>query len=190
MVLNNINNFEQRMLQDNINVAFFTMNYHNCVIEVAYSLHQKQFLFAIQGTQLGFTTSINNAILNGFIENVNVVDQLRVCAGRGRRDPLHFFEHLDTNLPTITFSRINRNQYINIAQTSLTDPENNIFFETWINIRISRRTGQYEKTVKLLGAEVAQYCWINNITPRYTNVPNDRTFSVINDFRLDHQNNH
>ena len=46
MIFNNISAFEQRMIVQGVDVAFFTIQYHNCAIETAYSRTQKKFLFA------------------------------------------------------------------------------------------------------------------------------------------------
>jgi hypothetical protein len=178
------------MRQNNVSVAFFTLQYHDCVIEIAYSLLQRKFIFAIQGTQLGFTCCINiNGYLNGYIDNTPVVDELSVCSGRGVRDPNHFYEHLDIHLPDINFVQSTRAQYVNILANAVRDNENNIYFNTWMNVRISKNTGQYEKTVHLLGAEVAEYCWNNNITPVYCDTPNIRTFDVAVDYENDYNVN-
>lgn len=191
MKLNNINSIEQKMRQNTVSIAFFTFPYHNCTLEVAYSLVQRKFIFAIQGTQLGFTCSLkdSNGNLNGYIDNVNIVDELSTCSGRGRRDPLHFYEHLDQQLPSVQFQQCSRNKYIIILSNAVNDNENNIYFKTWKNVRISKKTGQYDKTVHLLGSEVANYCWENNITPVYTSTPCNRTFDIAVDYRNDHQRN-
>lgn len=191
MRLNNIHHLEQKMESKHVTVAFFTFNYHSCLIEVAYSLVQRKFIFAIQGTQFGFTCSLkdSNGNLNGYIDNTNVVDQLKICSGSGRRDPLDFYAHLDLQLPVIQFRQCLQNEYINILSNAVQNNANNIYFQTWKNIKISKKTGQYDKTVHLLGSEVANYCWDNNITPVYTNTPCDRTFKVAENYKKDHQSN-
>lgn len=37
MIFNNISAFEQRMIAQGVDVAFFTIQYHNCAIETACS---------------------------------------------------------------------------------------------------------------------------------------------------------
>ena len=190
MRLNNLTSIEDKMINNNIDVAFFTLNYHSCILEIVYSLVQKKFIFAIKGTQLGFTCCIDtNGFLNGQIDNTPVVDELATCSGKGKRDPKHFYTHLDMHLPTVSFHQAKKIQYINILGVAVKDNENNIYFKTWKHIRISRKNGQYEKTVHLLGAEIAEYCWTNSITPVYWNTPSDRTFDIAVNYQKDYDTN-
>jgi hypothetical protein len=160
--------------------AFFTIQYRNCEIEVAYSRAQRKFLFAFVDHNLGFTCTLQGSYANGYINHPGAVRQLMVCRQHGRFDPIHFYEHLDKKLPDVEFGAVTADQYKRVADQAVSNFEDRIFFNHWRKANISVK--QRDKTVELMGQEVLQFCIDNHLTPVFYDYPTARTLAAFEDF--------
>lgn len=186
MIFTNIEIFEERMDTLNTFVAFFTVQYHSCAIETAYSKSQKKFLFAFVDHNIGFTCSLNGNYANGFINHPEAVEQLMNCRSHNRYDPIHFYEFLNNLLPTARFAEATNHQYVRTVGKAVSDFEDRIYFNHWRNSNISER--QQAKTIELMGNEVVKFCKENHLTPVFLAYPTERTLAAFADFKLDYNN--
>ncbi len=184
MKFTNISVFEDRMINQGVTVAFFNFQYHNCVIETAYSRNQKKFLFAFVDHNIGFTCSLNGEYASGYINHKAAVEQLMLCRNHDRYDPIHFYELLNSYLPNAHFAQINQQQYRDVAGHAVSNFEDRIFFNHWRRANISEN--QKQKTIELMGYEVVEFCEQNNLTPVFFPYPTDRTLAVFEDFQADY----
>ncbi|SMM97677.1 hypothetical protein SPONN_2476 [uncultured Candidatus Thioglobus sp.] len=184
MQFTNIENFEEKIRNQNVTVAFFTIQYHNCNIETAYSINQKKFLFAFVDHNIGFTCSLNGINADGYINHKIAVKQLMECRNHDKYDPIHFYNFLNNQLPTITFNQINNQQYIDTVRVSVSEFEDRIYFNHWRDANISER--QQNKTIELMGYEVLEFCNDNHLTPVFWSTPTERTLAVFCDFAVDY----
>ncbi|MDP2500743.1 hypothetical protein BCT47_00270 [Vibrio splendidus] len=183
MFFNNIQAFEQRMVQQNVAVAFFTIQYHNCAIETAYSKAQKKFLFAFVDHNLGFTCSLEGSNANGFINHYEAVEQLAACRNHSVFDPIHFYEFLDAQLPHVAFGEISKREYLRVVGKAVSNFEDRIYFNHWRNANISDK--QEKKALELMGYEVVKFCKDNKLTPVFYPNPTERTLEAFGDFKAD-----
>lgn len=186
MIFNNISAFEQRMIAQVVDVAFFTIQYHNCAIETAYSRTQKKFLFAFVDHNLGFTCSLNGNHANGYINHRDAVEQLAACRNHGVFDPIHFYEFLDNQLPHVNFTEVTPIQYARVVGKAVSNFEDRIYFNHWRRAKISEQ--QEKKTIELMGNEVLKFCKDNGLTPVFYPHPTNRTLQVFSDFNQDYLN--
>lgn len=184
MIFTNIEIFEERMNALDTSIAFFTIQYHNCAIETAYSKNQKKFLFAFVDHNIGFTCSLNGNNANGFINHPEAVEQLMNCRNHNRYDPIHFYEFLNNLLPTVRFAETTNQQYIRTVGKAVSEFENRIYFNHWRSSNISER--QQTKTIELMGYEVVKFCKENRLTPVFWAYPTDRTLAAFADFERDY----
>jgi len=185
MIFTNIELFERRMDAANTSVAFFTVQYHNCVIETAYSKTQRKFLFALVDHNIGFTCSLNGDNANGYINHQEAVEQLMICRGHHRYDPIHFYEFLNNQLPHVAFAQVTNHQYARVSGKAVSAFEDRIYFNHWRNSNMS--DGQRDKTIELMGYEVIRFCDENHIIPVFWPYPTERTLAAFEDFRADYQ---
>ncbi len=184
----NITNFENRMTQQNVEIAFFNVTYgaNNCVIECAYSLNQKKFIFGFVNTTIGFTCTLNGIISNTVLAP-NISTKLADCRDSSTNwRPSHFFDILNNQLPNIGFAQITQPQYIGIYK-SASNFKDRIYFNHWRRSGMSSK--QEEKTINLLGEEVVNFCHQNTIIPVFHAAPLGRTFNVAIDHEEDFNNN-
>ncbi|ACA85358.1 hypothetical protein [Shewanella woodyi] len=186
MIFNNISAFEQRMIVQGVDVAFFTIQYHNCAIETAYSRIQKKFLFAFVDHNLGFTCSLNGDYANGYINHRDAVEQLAACRNHGGFDPIHFYEFLDNQLPHVNFTEVTPIQYARVVGKAVSNFEDRIYFNHWRRANISDK--QEKKTIELMGHEVLKFCKDNGLTPVFYPHPTVRTLQAFSDFNQDYLN--
>ncbi len=190
MEFTNLENFENRMLQQSLEVAFFTIQYHNCEIECAYSISQKKFLFAFVDHNIGFTCSLNGLYANGYINHKEAVEQLMKCRAHNKYDPIHFYEYLNNQLPAAGFHKLTQEQHQQIANKAVSNFEDRIFFNHWRNANISKN--QKEKAIELMGNEAVKFCEQNHLTPVFYPYPTERTLAAfedfVNDFNLNNLN--
>lgn len=184
MIFTNIGFFEERMVAFNVSVAFFTVQYHRCAIEVAYSKNQKKFLFAFVDHNIGFTCSLKGDYANGFINHKEAVEQLMNCRNHNRYDPVHFYELLNNFLPKARFAEITNQQYVRTVGKAVSDFEDRIYFNHWRSSSISER--QQIKAIELMGYEVVNFCRENHLTPVFWAYPTERTLTAFADFKLDY----
>ena len=187
MNFTNINMFENRMQQQNMNTAFFQIEYHNCQVECAYSKIQRKFLFAIVDHNIGFTCSLNGTYANGYINHREAVETLMHCRVHGTFDPLHFYEFLNNQLPNVNISEVNITDYQRIASQAISAFEDRIYFNHWRRANMSER--QKNKTIELMGYNVVEFCENNGLTPVYYPTPTQRTLDAFNNFELDYNSN-
>lgn len=187
MQFTNIPSFENRMNQANVDVAFFTVNYANCTIEAIYSRIQRKFLFAIVDKNIGFTCSLNGIYASAFINHKKAVEELANCRNSSTWNPKDFYEVLNEALLVVQFSQATMQDYKRIASKAVSNFEDRIFFNHWRIAHIS--TKQYDKTVELMGYDVANFCQENGVTAVYFPYPTDRTFNVMQNFVLDYEEN-
>ncbi len=184
MIFTNINQFEKRMENYGVIVAFFTLSYHNCQIETAYSSSQRKFLFAFVDHNIGFTCSLNGDYVSGYINHPEAVKQLMLCRNHNRYDPVHFYELLDSALPTVNFTQINNNQYQRVASRAVSDFEDRIFFNHWRNSNMSDK--QRNKTIELMGYDVVKFCEKNHLIAVFYPYPTERTLNAFENFQADY----
>ncbi|MDD3595590.1 hypothetical protein [Sulfuricurvum sp.] len=184
MRFTNIQAFENRMLNANVNVAFFTLQYHNCAIEIAYSSVQRKFLFAFVDHNVGFTCSLNGEYANGYINHQEAVVQLMNCRNHNRYNPIHFYEFLNNQLPHANFVQVSRNQYDRTVQQAVSNFEDRIYFNHWRNSNMSPK--QRNKTIELMGHNVVEFCDQNHIIPVFFPYPTERTLTTFEDFQQDY----
>ncbi len=180
----NIANFENRMTQQNIEIAFFNVTYgvKNCIIECAYSLNQRKFIFGFVNTTIGFTCTLNGIISNTVLAP-NISTKLADCRDKSTKwIPSHFFDILNNQLPNISFAQITLPQYIGIY-ASASNFNDRIYFNHWRRSSMSSR--QEQKTINLLGEEVVKFCHQNIIIPVFNVAPSGRTFDVAIDYEED-----
>lgn len=187
VIFTNIAQFEARMNNQNVTVAFFSIQYHNCMIETAYSVSQKKFLFAFVDHNIGFTCSLNGNRASAYINHEDAVEQLMNCRNHNKYDPIHFYDFLNAQLPTVRFSQMNNTQYVKVVGKSVSAFEDRIYFNHWRNANISEQ--QRNKTIELMGNEVIQFCEENHLTPVFWAYPTERTLAAFVNFRVDYQNN-
>jgi hypothetical protein len=187
MKFSNVDTFEDRMNQQNIEVAFFMIQYHNCVIECGYSIAQKKFLFAFVDHNIGFTCSLKNSYAKGYINHKEAVEQLMRCRVHNKYDPIHFYEFLNNQLPSVGFQQLTQNQYRQIVSKAVSNFEDRIFFNHWRNANISDK--QKDKTIELMGYEVVEFCVQNRLTPVFYPYPTERTIAAFENFTGDFQIN-
>lgn len=183
----NIASLETRMVQQNVEIAFFNVTYgvHNCVIECAYSLNQKKFIFGFVNTTIGFTCTLTGTTANTILRN-EISTQLANCRdGTGNWRPSDFFEVLNNHLPNIGFTQITQQQYIGIY-TVASDFNDRIYFNHWRRSGMSDK--QEKKTIDLMGDHVVDYCHQNGIIPVFYPTPTGRTFDVATDYIADFNN--
>lgn len=183
MEFTNIYKFEHRMQLQGIGVAFFTIQYHNCGIECAYSIAQKKFLFAFVDHNIGFTCSLNGAYANGYINHKEAVEQLMRCRVHNKYDPIHFYEYLNNQLPGVGMRQLTLEQHRDIASKAVSNFEDRIFFNHWRNANISHK--QKDKAIELMGYEVVKFCEKNQLTPVFYPYPTERTLEAFENFRND-----
>ena len=168
-----------------ITVSFFSIQYYKCVLEIAYSISQRKFLIAFVDHNLGFTCSLDDDYMNGYINHKSAVEQLMHCRNHGLYDPIHFYEFLNSQLLLAKFSQVNVNQYIRILPKSVSNFEDRVFFNHWRSANISDK--QRNKTLELMGYNVIRFCKENKLTPVFHVAPTERTLNAfqnfINDFR-------
>jgi hypothetical protein len=186
MQFTNINLFEQRMIDADVTVSFFTVQYHNCKIETAYSSTQRKFLFAFVDHNIGFTCSLDGTYANGFINHAEAVEQLMNCRGHNRYDPIHFYDFLNNQLPTVSFTQVSKIQYARVSSKAISNFEDRIYFNHWREANISER--QRNKTIELMGYEVLRFCEENHLTPVFWSYPTERTLAAFSNFENDYQN--
>lgn len=184
MIFTNIEMFEQRMENEDVTIAFFTLQYHNCQIETAYSSSQRKFLFAFVDHNIGFTCSLNGNYTNGFINHPDAVRQLMLCRNYDRYDPVHFYELLNNTLQTVNFAQIDQNQYQRVASRAVSNFEDRIFFNHWRNSNMSDK--QRNKTIELMGYEVIEFCEANHLIPVFYPYPTARTLNAFENFQNDY----
>ncbi|WP_188630979.1 hypothetical protein [Oceanisphaera marina] len=184
MRFTNIGLFENRMMDQGVTVAFFNFQYHNCVIETAYSINQRKFLFAFVDHNIGFTCSLQGEHASGYINHKAAVEQLMRCRNHDRYDPKHFYELLNDYLPSARFSQINQPQYKLAAQKAVSNFEDRIFFNHWRNSNMSEN--QRQKTIELMGHEVIDFCEKNHLIPVFYPYPTDRTLAAFENFQADY----
>jgi hypothetical protein len=175
------------MLQQNVAVAFFTIQYHNCAMECAYSIAQKKFLFAFVDHNFGFTCSLDGTHANGYINHKEAVEQLMKCRGHNKYDPIHFYDFLDNQLATIEFQQLTQDKHREIASLAVSNFEDRIFFNHWRNANISDK--QKNKAIELMGHEVVKFCVQNHLTPVFYPHPTERTLAAFESFTNDFQVN-
>lgn len=183
MIFTNIEYFEERMANEGVTVAFFTLQYHNCQIETAYSSKQKKFLFAFVDHNIGFTCSLNGNYASGYINHPEAVKQLMLCRNHDKYDPIHFYELLNNNLPSVNFIQINNERYQRVASKAISNFEDRIFFNHWRNSNMSER--QRNKTIELMGYEVIDFCESNHLIPVFYPYPTERTMNAFENFQND-----
>lgn len=183
----NLTMFENRMLQLNVQVAFFTINYgiNQCLVECAYSRSQKKFIFGFVNTNIGFTITLDGRRATTHLP-ANISTQLANCRDNtGNWNPSHFFTILNNQLPNIQFTQITATQYRQIYASSTTLFVNRIYFNHWRVSNISPQ--QARKTEELLGREILNFCRDNGIIPVFHAAPHARTLGVANDYITDYQ---
>jgi len=173
------------MNQADTNVAFFNIQYRNCVLECAYSLNQRKFLFAFVDHNIGFTCSLDGDFANGYINHKEAVEQLMRCREHNRYDPVHFYDILNNQLNTVQFVRINQIQYCRTLQKAVSNFEDRIYFNHWRTANISDK--QKNKAIELMGFKVVKFCEQNNLTPVFYPVPTERTLSAFGNFESDYR---
>lgn len=186
MNFTNIVAFENRMLQQNVEISFFTIIYgaNRCKVECAYSILQKKFIFGFVDANIGFTVSLDGTNASTNLEG-RISTVLANCRdGSNTWRPSNFFEVLNNYLPNVTFTQITRGQYIRVY-TAASAFEDRIFFNHWRKSSISPK--QAEKTENLLGIRILDFCKTNKIIPVFYPNPTDRTFDVSKDYLLDYQ---
>lgn len=183
MFFSNIQAFEQRMGQQEVLIAFFTVQYHNCALEVAYSKTQKKFLFAFVDHNLGFTCSLNGSYANGFINHYEAVAQLAACRNHDSFDPIHFYEFLNLQLPIVNFGELTTIEYARVVGRAVSNFEDRIYFNHWRKAPISEK--QEKKAHELMGYEVVKFCKENDLTPVFYPYPTERTLKTFGDFNKD-----
>ncbi|WP_345860606.1 hypothetical protein [Shewanella algae] len=186
MFFSHIEKFEQRMAQQGVAVAFFTIQYHNCAMEIAYSRAQKKFLIAFVDHNLGFTCSLRGSYANAFINHYEAVEQLAACRNHGAFDPIHFYEFLNAQLPHVNFGELVLRDYAGIVGKAVSNFEDRIYFNHWRRAAISER--QVNKTIELMGHEVVEFCRENGLTPVFYPRPTERTLEAFGDFNQDFEN--
>lgn len=169
-----------------VSVAFFTVQYHNCAIETAYSKEQKKFLLAFVDHNLGFTCSLKGKYANAYINHYEAVEQLAACRNHGSFDPVHFYEFLDKQLPSVQFSELTEREYVSIVGKAVSNFEDRIYFNHWRKANISEQ--QKNKTKELMGEEVVSFCENNGLTPVFYPRPTERTLKAFSDFKQDYTN--
>ncbi|RON72682.1 hypothetical protein [Pseudomonas fluorescens] len=184
MIFTNIEAFEDRMDAQGVLTAFFTIQYHNCAIETAYSKVQRKFLFAFVDHNVGFTCSLEGSHANGYINHQEAVELLMNCRNHDRYDPIHFYDFLNNSLPDVRFGEVSQYQYARVVGRAISEFENRIYFNHWRNANISGR--QRNKTIELMGYEVVGFCDQNRVTPVFWSVPTERTLAAFANFRLDY----
>ncbi|UGA36147.1 hypothetical protein JOS77_16770 [Chromobacterium haemolyticum] len=187
MNFTNIELFEERMADQGVTVAFFTIQYYNCLIETAYSKNQRKFLFAFVDHNIGFTCSLNGKYANAFINHQEAVEQLMKCRNHDRYDPVNFYEFLNQKLLTVHFQEITNYQYVRTIGKAISAFEDRIYFNHWRNSEISPR--QRKKTIELMGHMVVIFCDENHLTPVFWSYPTERTLAAFADFRVDYKEN-
>ncbi|MBG5957194.1 hypothetical protein I5E90_10635 [Proteus mirabilis] len=183
MFFSYIDRFEQRMAQQDVAVAFFTIQYHNCAMEIAYSRTQKKFLIAFVNHNLGFTCSLRECYANGFINHYEAVEQLAACRNHGAFDPIHFYDFLNAQLLLVNFGELALRDYTGIVGKAVSNFEDRIYFNHWRRAAISDR--QVNKTIELMGYEVVEFCRENRLTPVFYPRPTERTLEAFRDFNQD-----
>jgi len=186
MNFTNITAFENRMVQQNVEISFFTITYgaNRCEVECAYSISQKKFIFGFVNANIGFTIRLNGTNASTNLEG-RISTTLANCRdGSNTWRPSDFFEILNNHLPNVAFTQITKGRYIGIY-TAASAFEDRIFFNHWRRCGMSPE--QAEKTKNLLGDEVLDYCHGNRIIPVFYPKPIDRTFDVAKNYLLDHQ---
>lgn len=183
MIFTNITAFENRMNDENITIAFFSIAYGNCTIECVYAKVLKKFLFAIVDKNVGFTCSLNGEYASAFINHQEAVAALANCRNAGW-DPIHFYEALNNSLPTVNFTQVTTAQYGNTTTYAVSNFEDRIFFHNWRRSNISDK--QIKKTEELLGHEIVVFCKNTGVTPVYYDHPTDRTMNVAVNFIEDY----
>ncbi len=187
MFFSNIQAFEQRMSLQDVKVAFFTVQYHSCAIEVAYSKEQKKFLFAFVDHNLGFTCSLKGTYANGYINHYEAVAQLAACRNHGSFDPIHFYEFLNSQLPHVGFGELTTREYVGVVGKAVSNFEDRIYFNHWRRAPISDK--QEKKALELMGYEVVKFCKENGLTPVFYPYPTERTLEAFGDFGRDYMVN-
>lgn len=187
MIFTNIERFEQRMEASDVSVAFFTIQYHNCSIETAYSSKQRKFLFAFVDHNLGFTCSLKGNYASAFINHQEAVEQLKLCRGHHQWDPKHFYQFLNDLLPTIGFTEATYTQYVRTVSKAVSNFEDRIYFNHWRNAKISPK--QKKKAIELMGYEVVSFCEENRLTPVFWPYPTQRAMIAFGDFSADYGQN-
>lgn len=185
MDFTNILDFESKMDEQGILVAFFSIQYGECNIECVYSRIMRKFLFAMVDRNIGFTCSLQGIYANAFINHREALDALTQCRNHGRWDPKHFYEVLNNSLPNVNVSEVTTAQYRTVSGFAVSNFEDRIYFNHWRRGQISDR--QTDKTIELLGYEVLKFCQNTGVTPVYFPYPTDRTMAIMNDFKLDYE---
>ncbi|CAM3514692.1 hypothetical protein [Arcobacter aquimarinus] len=187
MNFTNIPILEFKMDKQSVLIAFFTIRYGECNIECVYSKAMRKFLFAIVDRNIGFTCSLNGTYANTYINHKEALNALAQCRNHGRWDPTHFYEVLNNSLPDVNISEVTTTKYRAVSGFAVSNFEDRIYFNHWRKGNISdRQTG---KTIELLGYEVLRFCQNTGVTPVYFPYPTDRTMAVMNDFKLDYEQN-
>lgn len=185
MRFTNIPVLENRMDNEGVSVAFFSIIYANCTVECVYSKDLRKFLFAIVDANVGFTCSLEGLYTNAFINHREAVQALADCRNHGGWDPKHFYEVLNENLPNVNFQQVTGGQYQGVSSVAVSNFEDRIYFNHWRTSAMSER--QEKKTIELMGYEVLEFCQETGVIPIYYPYPTERTMDVMNNFRLDYQ---
>ncbi|MCC4210913.1 hypothetical protein [Vibrio parahaemolyticus] len=172
------------MSQQDVKVAFFTVQYHNCAIEVAYSKAQKKFLLAFVDHNVGFTCSLKGTYANAYINHREAVEQLAECRNHGKFDPIHFYEFLNAQLPHVVFGELATIEYVRVVARAVSNFEDRIYFNHWRRAPISDK--QEKKALELMGYEVVKFCKDNGLTPVFYPYPTERTLEAFGDFGADY----
>ncbi len=185
MKFENLFYFERRMDNDGVTVAFFSIEYSNCMVECVYSKVMKKFLFAVVDKNVGFTCSLKGFYANAFINHREALQVLADCRNHGGWDPKHFYEVLDESLPNVSFAQVTTKQYKQTATKAVSNFEDRIYFNHWMRANISPK--QTEKTAELMGNEVVSFCQDTGVTPVFYTYPTDRTMNVMVNFTEDYE---
>ncbi|MFW2235213.1 hypothetical protein ACN4FE_04215 [Aliarcobacter butzleri] len=186
MIFTNLPILEDKMDAHSISVAFFSISYGCCMVECVYSKAMRKFLFAIVDRNIGFTCSLENLYASSFINHKEAVQALAECRNGGW-DPKHFYEVLNSSLPNVNISEVTTTKYGEVSGRAVSNFEDRIYFNHWRKGNISEK--QKDKTIELLGHEVLRFCQSNGVTPVYFPYPTDRTMAIMNDFKLDYEQN-
>jgi len=178
--------FRDQMKNEKIQVAKFEFKYHDCVFDIVYSLEQNVFYAAKRGTQIAFSVYLDWYKASVILDN-EPYKELIACKNSNYDknkpySPNDFLKSLDDKIGTsFTIIKATHIEYFSITKKAIPDEEK-IYFLSFKPHTSGKRhvTGtNLEKTRKILGHQIAEFCKSNNVSVAFTNKPSEKSFDMI-----------
>ena len=185
------------MKDENIQVARFEFKYHECDFDIVYSLEQNIFYAAKKGTQVAFSVYLDwykaSVILDKKPYKELIACKNSAYDSNKPYSPIDFLKLLDEKIGTnFTFKKATETEYFMIAKKAIPDEDKIYFYSFKPHINGKRHvTGtNLEKTRKILGTTIAEFCKKNNVSVAFTSKPSEKSFEMIKNPKkvLDEQN--